>query len=382
MDNKHHINLVKQLGFCAERSHRLLMFRVAKGHAWKTTLAKLLFTVKINYLEWIKKNSSDFWACKVDEPGSRSSDDPNELSKKIIEKAHVTFLEFSCWKLFVGGESLITLHSNKILKENAETNNLVDLVGKCSVDMQRQEEKVVELMKIAIWYLYVDPTRRPFMSTMVKRQRIKSCLALLPDLPKRFSFEGLKLATQNFDVNKRLGSGGFRLVFEETLSDGTRVAVRCLNHLGHSCKVFLAEDQTIVHTPHQPSEIVGIFVPKDHTCFWCTICENLIRFSKWGVKKKIMLKVAEGLAYLHEECKKKVIHLDVKPQNILVDENLNANLSDYGLSTEDLNKGYSCIHALERLSRKINKKAEVCNFVVVMLEVVQEKWSRGTTGGR
>lgn len=52
----------------------------------------------------------------------------------------------------------------------------------------------------------------------------------------------------------------------------------------------------------------------------------------WQIRKRIAIDIAKGLAYLHEECSKKIIHLDVKPQNILLDENFNAKVSDFGLS--------------------------------------------------
>ncbi|KAK9048464.1 hypothetical protein SSX86_032571 [Deinandra increscens subsp. villosa] len=53
---------------------------------------------------------------------------------------------------------------------------------------------------------------------------------------------------------------------------------------------------------------------------------------EWKCRKKIILDVAKGLAYLHEECRQKIIHLDIKPQNILLDSDFNAKVSDFGLS--------------------------------------------------
>ena len=52
----------------------------------------------------------------------------------------------------------------------------------------------------------------------------------------------------------------------------------------------------------------------------------------WHLKKKIILDIAKGLAYLHEECRRKIIHLNTKPQNILLDGNFNAKIPGSGLS--------------------------------------------------
>lgn len=52
----------------------------------------------------------------------------------------------------------------------------------------------------------------------------------------------------------------------------------------------------------------------------------------WQIRKKIILDITKGLAYLHEECNQKILHLDIKSQNILLDENFNAKDSVFGLS--------------------------------------------------
>lgn len=52
----------------------------------------------------------------------------------------------------------------------------------------------------------------------------------------------------------------------------------------------------------------------------------------WHQKKKIILDIAKGLAYLHEECRRKIIHLNTKPQNILLDDSFNAKIPGSGLS--------------------------------------------------
>ncbi|KAM0043501.1 putative protein kinase RLK-Pelle-SD-2b family [Helianthus debilis subsp. tardiflorus] len=53
---------------------------------------------------------------------------------------------------------------------------------------------------------------------------------------------------------------------------------------------------------------------------------------EWKCRKKIILDIAKGLSYLHEECRQKIIHLEIKPQNILLDNGFNAKVSDFDFS--------------------------------------------------
>nr|GMC97717.1 G-type lectin S-receptor-like serine/threonine-protein kinase SD2-5 [Ipomoea batatas] len=99
----------------------------------------------------------------------------------------------------------------------------------------------------------------------------------------------------------------------------------------------------------------------------------------WQTKKKTMSDVAKGLAYLHEDCNHKIYHLDIKPQNILLDQNFNAKVADFGLSklvAKDQSKvvttprGTPGYIAPECTSLIITKKVDVYSFGIVMLEIV------------
>jgi serine/threonine protein kinase len=99
----------------------------------------------------------------------------------------------------------------------------------------------------------------------------------------------------------------------------------------------------------------------------------------WSTRCKIITQIAKGLSYLHEECTKIIAHLDVKPQNILLDDNFNAKLSDFGLCKlidRDMSqvvtrmRGTPGYLAPEWLTSHITEKADVYSFGVVVMEII------------
>ncbi|KAI3516917.1 hypothetical protein L1887_16063 [Cichorium endivia] len=209
-------------------------------------------------------------------------------------------------------------------------------------------------------------------------------------MPTRFSYKELKTATENF--SKKLGEGGFGSVFQGTLEDGSQIAVKCLEGLVHIKKSFLAEVESIGSIHHVNLVRLRGF------CAWKS--ERLLVYEfmsngsldewiyngdrkhllGWECRRKIILDIAKGLAYLHEDCRQKIIHLDIKPQNILLDEDFNAKVSDFGLSKLiDRNqsrqemttmRGTPGYMAPEWLGSIITEKADVYSFGIVLLEIL------------
>ncbi|PHT43647.1 hypothetical protein CQW23_17672 [Capsicum baccatum] len=211
----------------------------------------------------------------------------------------------------------------------------------------------------------------------------------VPGMPTRFSYDDLNAATENF--TKKLGEGGFGSVFEGCLEDGTKIAVKYLDGIGQVKKSFLAEVETIGSIHHvNLVQLIGFCAEKSHRLLVYEFMSNgslekWIYHGKqeqiidWNCRKKIIQDVAKGLAYLHEECRQKILHLDIKPPNILLDEKLNAKLSDFGLAklidrnqsqVMTMMRGTPGYLAPEWLSGVITEKVDVYSFGIVILEIL------------
>ncbi|GKV23398.1 hypothetical protein SLEP1_g33133 [Rubroshorea leprosula] len=207
--------------------------------------------------------------------------------------------------------------------------------------------------------------------------------------PMRFFYEELKVVTSNF--SNKLGEGVFGCVFQGTLPGSAQVAVKCLDGFGPLKKSFIAEIETIGSIHHfNLVRLVGFCAEKQRMLLvyeymgngsldqWI-FCRDKALVLGWQCRRKITLDIAKGLAYLHEECRQKIIHLDIKPQNILLDENFNAKVSDFELSklggreqsqivtTMTGTPGYM---APEWLNSAITEKVDVYSFGIVVLEIL------------
>ncbi|CAL5032183.1 unnamed protein product [Urochloa decumbens] len=210
----------------------------------------------------------------------------------------------------------------------------------------------------------------------------------LPGMAMRFTFKVLKIATRNF--SNKVGQGGFGSVFEGQL-DSERVAVKFLDRAGQGKKEFLAEVQTIGSLHHiNLVRLIGFcaeksyrllvfeYIPRGSLDQWIYPRDKFVPLD-WLTRCKIITDIARGLSYLHEDCRQRIAHLDIKPQNILLDDNFNAKLSDFGLS-KLIDRGESYVMtrmrgtpgymAPEWLTSQITEKVDVYSFGIVVMEII------------
>lgn len=222
-------------------------------------------------------------------------------------------------------------------------------------------------------------------------------LESLPGLPPRFSYKELQAATHNFSTS--LGSGASGKVFRGVLRDGMEVAVKQLQITGesHGSKQFRAEVATLGNINHinlvqlrgfcaegSHRLLVYEYVSKgslDRWIFASTSTEEQQRPNlSCETRYKIAVDIARGLAFLHDESREAVMHLDVKPQNILLDEAFNAKLADFGLS-KLMDRGQSRTVTAMRgtpgymapewfLNMPVTDRSDVFSYGMVLLEMV------------
>ncbi|XP_050234084.1 LRR receptor-like serine/threonine-protein kinase RPK2 [Mercurialis annua] len=217
------------------------------------------------------------------------------------------------------------------------------------------------------------------------------------DSPAELSYETVVRATGNFSIRNLIGSGGFGSTYKAELAPGYFVAVKRL-YLGkfQGIQQFDAEIRTLGRIRHKnlvtligyymgESEMFLIYNYLSGGNLETFIHERLIKNLQWSVIFKIAFDVAQALAYLHYSCVPRVLHRDIKPSNILLDDELNAYLSDFGLArlievsqthaTTDVAGTFGYVAPEYATTCRVSDKSDVYSFGIVMLELMSGKKS-------
>ncbi|KAF7137884.1 hypothetical protein RHSIM_Rhsim07G0117000 [Rhododendron simsii] len=205
-----------------------------------------------------------------------------------------------------------------------------------------------------------------------------------------FTFEELKKATEEF--KEELGRGSFGIVYKGVVKYGskTQVAVKKLDKLSQGGEMkFKAEVTAIGRTHHRNLvQLLGYCCEGPHRILVYEFMSNgsLENFifgiprPDWYQRVQVALGIARGLVYLHEECTTPIIHCDIKPQNILIDELFIPRISDFGLA-KSLQLNQTRTHTGIRGTRgyiapewfryvPVTVKVDVYSFGVMLLEII------------
>ncbi|XP_044461410.1 G-type lectin S-receptor-like serine/threonine-protein kinase LECRK3 [Mangifera indica] len=208
---------------------------------------------------------------------------------------------------------------------------------------------------------------------------------------RSFSYSELKRATNRFKEN--LGRGSFGAVYKGVFHKGGKlVAVKRLEKMMNdsSEREFHAEMQVIGRTHHKNLVRLLGYCAEDSKRLLVyeymsngSLADLLFSHDKspeWSERVRIALDVARGILYLHDECKAPIIHCDIKPQNILMDDFWTAKISDFGLAKllmPDQTRTFTLVRGTRGYmapewskNMPISVKADVYSYGVVLLEIV------------
>ncbi|KAI9386460.1 hypothetical protein POPTR_010G027301v4 [Populus trichocarpa] len=160
---------------------------------------------------------------------------------------------------------------------------------------------------------------------------------------KNFSLSELHAATDTFSQENLIGEGGYAEVYKGKLEDGQFVAIKRLTRGSPEDMTvdFLSELGINVHVDHPNiAKVIGYGVEGGmHLVLELSVNGSLASLLygpkeklDWRIRYKIALGTARGLLYLHEECQRRIIHKDIKASNILLTEDLEPQISDFGLA--------------------------------------------------
>ncbi|CAM8919344.1 unnamed protein product [Rhodiola kirilowii] len=207
-----------------------------------------------------------------------------------------------------------------------------------------------------------------------------------------FAYEELVVATNGFSPDNLLGEGGFGYVYKGFLRDGMVIAVKQLKiGGGQGEREFKAEVETIsrIHHRHLVSLVGYCVADSRRLLVYEYVSNNTLYFHlhgegrppiNWATRVKVAAGAARGIAYLHEDCHPRIIHRDIKSSNILLNDNFDARVSDFGLAKLALDAN---THVTTRVmgtfgymapeyasSGKLTEKSDVYSFGVVLLELI------------
>ncbi|XP_043811831.1 serine/threonine-protein kinase PBL36 isoform X3 [Manihot esculenta] len=302
--------------------------------------------------------------------------------------------------------------------ENNEYKDLVD----SKLQQEYDKEEMLRMVTCAAASVYKPSRSRPTMKQIIrvlegtmsymkimKRKDIETLqgrattdlesilgverLQITPQ--KIFTYKELAKATGGFSNVNLLGEGGFGQVFKGTLAYGEFAAIKKLklsSDQGES--EFLTEITTLNRAHHKHLvKLIGYcsdkanrllvyeFVPNESLRYILHDQDRVI--IDWPTRMKIAIGSAKGLAYLHEICNPKIIHRNIKPGDILLDQNFEPKISDFGLA-KDLSNSYT--HVTTRIAgtwgylcpeyattNQLSDKSDVYSFGVVLLELLTGK---------
>ncbi|XVF15305.1 hypothetical protein REPUB_Repub09cG0139800 [Reevesia pubescens] len=220
------------------------------------------------------------------------------------------------------------------------------------------------------------------------------CLSVPKPSWKNFSYSELAAATDNFSPENLLGKGGYAEVYKGQLSEGQIVAVKKITknekEKEDRASDFLSELGILAHINHpNAAHLIGFSIDGGlHLVLQFSPHGSLtsVLFGSaecldWKTRFKVATGIADGLKYLHHDCQRRIIHRDIKASNILLTQDYEAQISDFGLAKWlPENCPHHAVHPIEGtfgylapeyfMHGIVDEKTDVFSFGVLLLEIL------------
>ncbi|XP_035539985.1 G-type lectin S-receptor-like serine/threonine-protein kinase At4g03230 isoform X1 [Juglans regia] len=212
-----------------------------------------------------------------------------------------------------------------------------------------------------------------------------------------FDMESILIATDSFSDENKLGQGGYGPVYKGTFPGGQEIAVKRLSSVsGQGLQEFKNEVVLIAKLQHRNLvRLRGYSIKGDEKILLYEYMPNksldsfifdqkLSVLLDWKIRFNIILGIARGLLYLHQDSRLRIIHRDLKTSNILLDEEMNPKISDFGLArivggketgdnTTQVVGTYGYMSPEYALDGQFSFKSDCYSFGVVLLEIISGK---------
>ncbi|KAK4588159.1 hypothetical protein RGQ29_019236 [Quercus rubra] len=213
----------------------------------------------------------------------------------------------------------------------------------------------------------------------------------------QFDLDIIEAATNKFSEDNKIGEGGFGAVYKGTLPNGQHIAVkRLLARCGQGAVEFKNEVVLVAKLQHRNLvRLLGFCLGGEEKILVYEYVPNksldyfLFEPSKqgeldWSKRYKIIEGIARGILYLHEDSRLRIIHRDVKASNVLLDDDMNPKISDFGMArifvvdqtqanTNRIVGTFGYMSPEYAMHGRYSVKSDVFSFGVLVLEIISGK---------